>query len=106
MTDGRKETNLSSAVEHGSRSSCGQVGAHGPEEVSEDGDPPRRGSRPGTCARGLPAQHVCPPVARTQQGRRDRKSTRLNSSHVAISYAVFCLKKNTSHITETTNENN
>src|SRR5437870_10667725 len=24
--------------------------------------------------------------------RRDRKSTRLNSSHVAISYAVFCLK--------------
>src|SRR5690625_6354027 len=27
---------------------------------------------------------------------RDRKSTRLNSSHVAISYAVFCLKKKTS----------
>src|SRR5690554_7585505 len=27
------------------------------------------------------------------QGRRDRKSTRLNSSHVRISYAVFCLKK-------------
>src|SRR5690606_40890717 len=26
--------------------------------------------------------------------RRDRKSTRLNSSHVKISYAVFCLKKN------------
>src|SRR5439155_27206229 len=26
-------------------------------------------------------------------GRADRKSTRLNSSHVAISYAVFCLKK-------------
>src|SRR5699024_11425957 len=25
---------------------------------------------------------------------RDRKSTRLNSSHVSISYAVFCLKKN------------
>src|SRR5690606_41176589 len=33
---------------------------------------------------------------------RDRKSTRLNSSHVKISYAVFCLKKNiekTSHVT-------
>src|SRR5207253_5199567 len=28
---------------------------------------------------------------------RDRKSTRLNSSHVAISYAVFCLKKKTKH---------
>src|SRR5437870_8772589 len=27
------------------------------------------------------------------RGRGDRKSTRLNSSHVAISYAVFCLKK-------------
>src|SRR3712207_7567891 len=27
--------------------------------------------------------------------RRDRKSTRLNSSHANISYAVFCLKKNT-----------
>src|SRR5690625_6876264 len=26
-------------------------------------------------------------------GAQDRKSTRLNSSHVAISYAVFCLKK-------------
>src|SRR5690625_5371703 len=26
-------------------------------------------------------------------GQTDRKSTRLNSSHVAISYAVFCLKK-------------
>src|SRR5690606_41639525 len=28
--------------------------------------------------------------------RQDRKSTRLNSSHVKISYAVFCLKKKTS----------
>src|SRR5690242_21308646 len=27
---------------------------------------------------------------------RDRKSTRLNSSHMSISYAVFCLKKKTS----------
>src|SRR5439155_17311117 len=32
--------------------------------------------------------------ARRRSGRLgDRKSTRLNSSHVAISYAVFCLKK-------------
>src|SRR2546429_9555051 len=29
----------------------------------------------------------------TQTGNRDRKSTRLNSSHGYISYAVFCLKK-------------
>src|SRR5258705_716088 len=27
------------------------------------------------------------------EGRQDRKSTRLNSSHLGISYAVFCLKK-------------
>src|SRR5437870_9753292 len=32
-------------------------------------------------------------AGRGQEGRADRKSTRLNSSHVAISYAVFCLKK-------------
>src|SRR5699024_11675700 len=29
------------------------------------------------------------------QSQLDRKSTRLNSSHVSISYAVFCLKKKT-----------
>src|SRR2546429_1685657 len=31
---------------------------------------------------------------------RDRKSTRLNSSHGYISYAVFCLKKKKIHITQ------
>src|SRR5437868_11307405 len=41
--------------------------------------------------RGLP----WPPNATTSRKvlRQDRKSTRLNSSHVSISYAVFCLKK-------------
>src|SRR6266576_4788608 len=33
------------------------------------------------------------PVDSVSPGPRDRKSTRLNSSHVEISYAVFCLKK-------------
>src|SRR5699024_11786165 len=37
----------------------------------------------------------------TQTGHRDRKSTRLNSSHVSISYAVFCLKKKTHDNTAT-----
>src|SRR5436305_12046204 len=32
-------------------------------------------------------------VQEEERERRDRKSTRLNSSHVRISYAVFCLKK-------------
>src|SRR5256885_10837800 len=35
--------------------------------------------------RGEPARH--------QHDHQDRKSTRLNSSHLVISYAVFCLKK-------------
>src|SRR5690348_17874157 len=33
------------------------------------------------------------PHPRSQAGNQDRKSTRLNSSHPSISYAVFCLKK-------------
>src|SRR6267154_5029285 len=33
------------------------------------------------------------PRQRALLARRDRKSTRLNSSHPSISYAVFCLKK-------------
>src|SRR5690625_6100172 len=37
-----------------------------------------------------PARISVPSYVRVHQ---DRKSTRLNSSHVAISYAVFCLKK-------------
>src|SRR5690349_23210063 len=56
-----------------------------------------------------PAERPQPPYPRRAPGRRprdrrgarnagahhggDRKSTRLNSSHVEISYAVFCLKK-------------
>src|SRR5256885_10074532 len=34
--------------------------------------------------------------ARSESASSDRKSTRLNSSHLVISYAVFCLKKKTS----------
>src|SRR6266496_3267722 len=37
--------------------------------------------------------------------RGDRKSTRLNSSHVEISYAVFCLKKKKKHKPEQSLEN-
>src|SRR5437773_7093742 len=36
----------------------------------------------------------------------DRKSTRLNSSHITISYAVFCLKKKKQNNTATTNHTN
>src|SRR5256885_10053288 len=37
-----------------------------------------------------PWPHGCGPLSASG---RDRKSTRLNSSHLVISYAVFCLKK-------------
>src|SRR2546422_1535684 len=40
-----------------------------------------------------PPQPASQRQARTTSSRRDRKSTRLNSSHGYISYAVFCLKK-------------
>src|SRR5438034_11688028 len=40
----------------------------------------------------VPGGHV---VGEQQVARLDRKSTRLNSSHTVISYAVFCLKKKT-----------
>src|SRR5205809_5608264 len=39
------------------------------------------------------------PAGGDRGGARDRKSTRLNSSHGYISYAVFCLKKKTHQLT-------
>src|SRR5690349_22150641 len=47
---------------------------------------------------GLGSELVVPNERRDSNGR-DRKSTRLNSSHVEISYAVFCLKKKNSTTT-------
>src|SRR5438067_3532682 len=41
------------------------------------------------------------PGTQTQVFSEDRKSTRLNSSHVSISYAVFCLKKKKKRIPTT-----
>src|SRR5205814_7995283 len=69
----------------------------GPRRGPSDGASGRAGSRP-------PAPHRARAVDRCDwrtaparaSGRwlaRDRKSTRLNSSHLGISYAVFCLKK-------------
>src|SRR5256886_8637464 len=51
---------------------------------------PRRPQPP--TAAGAPVASRCPSA-------RDRKSTRLNSSHSQISYAVFCLKKKNTSIT-------
>src|SRR5690349_22227357 len=46
------------------------------------------------CTASTTLRPPCTPACRNRSaGSRDRKSTRLNSSHVEISYAVFCLKK-------------
>src|SRR2546426_8725448 len=57
------------------------------------GDEERIGHRPG--AEGAGHDHVAHEAEHPAGERRDadRKSTRLNSSHLVISYAVFCLKK-------------
>src|SRR5688572_32279870 len=60
-----------------------------PRDEGRRGDAARRGARrdpPPGCGRFLPLVGEQRPVP-------DRKSTRLNSSHSQISYAVFCLKK-------------
>src|SRR5438445_8618538 len=48
--------------------------------------------QPTACRRSALPRPACD--CRASAGGRDRKSTRLNSSHANISYAVFCLKKN------------
>src|SRR2546426_8197637 len=58
-----------------------------PISCSGAGSVRRRGLLPDHGRRRLPA---------------DRKSTRLNSSHLVISYAVFCLKKKKIRLTDTT----
>src|SRR5438874_12408983 len=49
------------------------------------------------CSRSRPSRRLRSrsgePICRQRRNAIDRKSTRLNSSHVEISYAVFCLKK-------------
>src|SRR5690625_6499885 len=70
------------------RRARGPAALRGGFRMSADGGAPDRPARGGPL-----------PAASASRGRPriagDRKSTRLNSSHVAISYAVFCLKKKT-----------
>src|SRR5204862_7304852 len=58
-------------------------------------EPCRPDSTPGNPARRIRGQTSARrhPRSPRRVRRADRKSTRLNSSHVEISYAVFCLKK-------------
>src|SRR5437764_7309599 len=61
-------------------------------------------ARPGDPHPTIHSPPTTPPSIAPEDGRtadaasyRDRKSTRLNSSHRCISYAVFCLKKKNKH---------
>src|SRR5690348_17643245 len=45
-------------------------------------------------------------IFKREESKRDRKSTRLNSSHPSISYAVFCLKKKKTQQKQTTHKVN
>src|SRR5256885_12280006 len=68
---------------------------------------PREGVDPGVrpaprvIRESLPGGVLVPRIAGSHDSRneQDRKSTRLNSSHLVISYAVFCLKKKTKKTT-------
>src|SRR3712207_8230687 len=67
-----------------------------PHTLCDDGDPldclviARSPFIPGSVVRARPIAVL---LLEDEAGGEDRKSTRLNSSHANISYAVFCLKK-------------
>src|SRR5256885_13238326 len=67
---------------------------HGPAlRAREPQREPQRCPGVGDDDRDERAEHALPRHEQHTQGAVDRKSTRLNSSHLVISYAVFCLKK-------------
>src|SRR5258708_30303096 len=66
------------------------------------GRPPESGPSPGSTSAACPelprsTHSRAPATERRRRKEADRKSTRLNSSHQIISYAVFCLKKKNKH---------
>src|SRR5437773_7649166 len=75
------------------------VWRHSPqeEEAEEEGRRGGEGSEGGRAVRafwvaGIVLLGAAPDDPGDPEGSQDRKSTRLNSSHITISYAVFCLK--------------
>src|SRR5256885_5538060 len=64
------------------------------DDEGEDNELRSREGEPSEEAGGAREQREAEPDSSRGDGRAgDRKSTRLNSSHLVISYAVFCLKK-------------
>src|SRR3712207_7974148 len=74
------------------------------QHLHQRGDPPCPGLRRGGGGHpvedgvAVPAVQAVEGLLRRGLGGQDRKSTRLNSSHANISYAVFCLKKKNNEI--------
>src|SRR3989442_5244609 len=94
----KKEARIESDCLHEARSARGSSAQRRGEADSQE----ERGLHKGLRDRCDIQRLLChgsqiPPriAARLHVPRTDRKSTRLNSSHVRISYAVFCLKKKT-----------
>src|SRR3712207_7087305 len=75
-----------------------------PQPVTPAGAQPPRAKREvsGVVQQEKEDHHRARPRAQPEGGE-DRKSTRLNSSHANISYAVFCLKKKNIHSTISSN---
>src|SRR3712207_8267053 len=65
----------------------------GPRKGQGEGEGPSQGEGQGAYARRQAAVVTGRGCSGTADDIQDRKSTRLNSSHANISYAVFCLKK-------------
>src|SRR5207244_10620713 len=87
----RRSSDLAGALQPGAR-------ADTPVEFIKPGRGQRAAMRATEHHRGDgrgAVQHggIKPPIAELEEHGPDRKSTRLNSSHQIISYAVFCLKK-------------
>src|SRR2546426_5742722 len=68
----------------------------GHREIAVESLPAGRAELAGQCAARLGGDAQSTAVGFGNE-YRDRKSTRLNSSHLVISYAVFCLKKKKQH---------
>src|SRR5947208_8030948 len=82
-------------------------GGHLPGHDGRGGGARHRAEAPAPRAGSTAPPHRSREDARGLHGRAggDRKSTRLNSSHQIISYAVFCLKKKKKHSQQTTHQN-
>src|SRR5690606_40823168 len=82
----RRSSDLEPGAEPRGERGCDVAEHHGPVGTHIGGETIRHGPPPHDDGYARPSASRSPRCA-------DRKSTRLNSSHVKISYAVFCLKK-------------